>query len=196
MSGQFDLSIQPLKALEPVTDAVVNVVGVAPGFVLAVAVLVLSLTLFDRVLGRVDTEWLRQRFFRRFRHKWVSFGLGILITGVTTSVAFSLGVIVPLYNREYLKRREVVPYVLGANIGTFFDTIVVAVVLESPDGMALVLTLLALGTLFTIGALLWFPTYLRGVAAVQIRLVEDRRYLAAFLISLVLVPVVLALLPV
>ena len=192
---RFELSFRLFEALEPATTAIIDAVGVAPGFVLAVLVLFVSLNFFDRVLKRVDTAWLRQRFFRRFRRKWVALGLGILITGVTTSVAFSLGVIVPLYNRGYLKRREVVPYVLGANIGTFFDTIVAAVVLESPDGLTLVVALLAFGTLITLGALLGFSTYLAAVESVQIRLVEDRRYLAAFLVSLVLAPLVIALFP-
>jgi sodium-dependent phosphate cotransporter len=190
-----EFGVRPLAALEPVTVGVVDVVGVVPGFAVALGLLFVSLTLFDRVLKRVDVTWIRQRFFRRFRNRWAALVLGIVVTGVTTSVAFSLGVIVPLFNRGYLKHREVVPYVLGANIGTLFDTVVVAVVLESPDGVTLVLALLVIGTLVTLAVLLWFPPYLAAVEAVQTRLVEDRRYLLGFLVSLVLVPVALALPP-
>lgn len=192
----FDLAVQPLAVFEPVTGAIVDVVGVGPGLAVAVLVLFLSLTLFDRVLERVDTEWLRQRFFRRFRRKWTSFGLGLLVTGLTTSVAFSLGVIVPLYNRDYVTRREIAPYVLGANVGTLFDTVVIAVLLESPQGVAIVLALLAVGLCITLGALAAFPAYLRGIETVQDSLVSDRRALAVFFVSLVVLPVLLVVLPV
>lgn len=195
VGGHLELTFQPLSVLEPATTAIVDAVGAAPGFGVAVLVLFGSLNLFDRVLKRVDTEWLRQRVFRRFRRRWVSLGLGVLVTGITTSVAFSLGVIVPLYNRGYLERREVVPYVLGANIGTLFDTVVVAVVLESPEAVAFVLALLVVGTAVTLVELLWFSVYFDAIEGFHTRLVDDRRALAAFLVSLVLVPVSLALFP-
>jgi len=195
VGATFRLSARPLGALEPVTGAVVDALGPVAGFVVALVVLFASLTLFDRVLGRVDTAWLRQRFFRRFRRRWVAFALGVLITGVTTSVAFSLGAIVPLYNRGYLERREVVPYVLGANVGTLFDTVVVAVVLDSPGSVTVVAALLAVGTALTLAALVWFSAYLRAIERAQTRLVEDRRALVAFLVSLVVVPLLLAVLP-
>jgi len=196
VSTQIELSFFPLAAFDPATEAIVNTVGVAPALVLAVLVLSGSLTLFDRVLKRIDTEWPRKRFFFRFQHKWTSFGIGILITGMTTSVAFSLGVIVPLYNRKYIKRKEIVPYVLGANISTFFDTIVIAVLLESPQGVAIVLSLVAVGTIITVGTLIWFSPYYRAVDTIQSGLVTDRRYLTWFLISLGVLPILLVLLPI
>lgn len=192
---QFELSFRALTILNPVTAAIVDAIGVGAGIVLALFVLVAGLNLFDRVLKRVDTAWLRERFFRRFRHQWVAFVFGVLLTGITTSVAFSLGVIVPLYNRGYLERREVIPYVLGANIGTLFDTVVVAAILESSDGVTLVMTLLVVGGLITLGALVWVSLYFEVIEVVQTRLVEDRRYLLAFLVSLVIVPMIIALLP-
>jgi len=196
VSTRIELPFHPLAVFDPATGAVVDTAGVGASLAIAVLVLFGSLTLFDRVLKQIDTEWLRTRLFRRFQHKWTSFGLGILITGVTTSVAFSLGVVVPLYNREYIKRKEIVPYVLGANIGTFFDTIVIAVLLDSPAGVAIVLSLVAVGTIVSIVALVWFSTFYEAVETVQSRLVADRRYLVGFLLTLAMVPVVLVLLPV
>ncbi|WP_265110287.1 sodium:phosphate symporter [Halosolutus halophilus] len=195
VSDRFELSRHPLAVFEPVTGAIIDAIGVGLGLVVALLALFVSLTLFDRVLERVDTEWLRRRFFRRFQHKWTSFGLGILVTGATTSIAFSLGVVVPLYNRNYVTRREIVPYILGANIGTLFDTVLIAILLESTAGATIVLSLLAVGTIITGGILLWFPRYFHAVETVQLRLVADYRYLAAFLLSLVVVPVLLVSFP-
>jgi sodium-dependent phosphate cotransporter len=125
----------------------------------------------------------------------VSFAVGLLVTGVTTSVAFSLGVIVPLYNRGYVEREELIPYVLGANIGTLIDTLVVAVVLESAVGTAVVLELLAIATLLTLGALLVHDTYSRVIVAIDERLLEDRRSFLAFVLFLLVVPLALLLVP-
>jgi sodium-dependent phosphate cotransporter len=114
---------------------------------------------------------------------------------MTTSVAFSLGVIVPLYNRGYVEREELIPYVLGANIGTLIDTLVVAVVLESAVGTAVVLELLAIATLLTLGALLVHDTYSRVIVAIDERLLEDRRVFLAFVLFLLVVPLALLLVP-
>lgn len=195
VSNRIELSIHPLAVFEPATSAIVNTVTMAPALVVAILLLFASLTLFDRVLKQINTEWLRQRFFRRFQHKWISFGLGIFITGLTTSVAFSLGVVVPLYNRNYIKRREIVPYVLGANIGTFFDTVVIAVLLESRQGVAIVLSLVVVGTILTVGVLSRFSTYFRIIETIEATIHSDRRYLIAFLGSLLVFPILLVLIP-
>ncbi|WP_436934797.1 sodium:phosphate symporter [Halovenus marina] len=194
-SERVEVAAHPLLVFAPATSAIVDTVGIGIALVVALLALFASLTLFDRMLKRISTDWLRTRLFRRFRHKWVAFALGVLITGVTTSVAFSVGVVVPLYNRGYLKRREVVPYVLGANIGTLFDTAVIAVLLESPSGLSVVLSLIAVATVITTGTLVWFSTYFRVIETVQTRLLADRWSLIAFLASLVVFPLLLVLLP-
>jgi len=196
LGSAVDLPVEPLSALDPLTVAVVEAVGALPAFALALGLLFASLGLFNAVLGRVDTGWLRHHLFRRFRHRWVAFLLGVFVTGATTSVAFSLGVVVPLYNRGYLERREVVPYVLGANLGTFADTLVVAVVLDAPVAVALVLATVGLGTLFTLAALVAFDAYVGAVETVQDRLLADPRAMLAVVGTLVVVPVALSLVPV
>jgi sodium-dependent phosphate cotransporter len=195
VSTRIELSVDPLAAFIPATGAIVDTTGAGVALLVAILALFVSLTLFDRVLKRIDTSWLRERFFRRFQHKWTSFGLGIVITGVTTSVAFSLGIVVPLYNRDYIERQEIVPYVLGANVGTFLDTIVIAVLLESSQGLAIVLSLVVVGTFITTGTVVLFSTYYRGIEGVQTRLISDRRYVAGFFAMLIIIPVLLLVLP-
>ncbi|WP_435345841.1 sodium:phosphate symporter [Haloarchaeobius sp. HRN-SO-5] len=187
--------LQPLTFFDPVTAAVTDAIGPGPTFVLAVALLFGSLKLFDRFLGSVDTRALRRRFFRHLERTWLSFVIGLLVTTVTTSVAFSIGVIVPLYNRGYVERDELIPYVLGANLGTLFDTLVVAVVLRSPAGVAVVLELLVVATLVTLVALVAIDAYSDAVVAVDDRLLDDRRLFVAFVLALVLVPLGLLVVP-
>lgn len=191
LTRAIGVEFRPLTTFEGVTESVLEITGPVVGFLASLALLFACIDLFDRLLGRVDTETLRLHFFTRLRQRWVSFGIGLLVTGLTTSVAFSLGVIVPLYNREYVTRREIVPYILGANVGTLLDTLVVGVVLGSEPAFGAVLTLIGAGLVVTLGALIGFGPYFDAVAGVQDRLDSDRRLFAVFLALLVAVPVAL-----
>ncbi len=81
------------------------------------------------------------------------------MTGLNTSVAFWLGVIVPLYNRDYVTRREIIPYTLGGNGGTLSDTFVVAMVLGTEAGIAVITTLAVIGLAVTLVALAGYGPY-------------------------------------
>jgi len=175
----------PLSGL---TEAVVAVVGPRVAFLLAFGCILLSLQLFDRLLDAVDKQRLRRRSIRDLNDKWMSFGIGLLLTGLTTSVAFSLGVVVPLYNRGHIKRTEIMPFLLGANIGTLVDTLVVAVALDTPTGVAMVTALLGISFVISVLLLLAYPTYSRVIGAIQREILADQRYFVGFLLALVLVP--------
>ena len=54
----------------------------------------------------------------------VTFLLGALVTLLTMSVSLSLSILVPLSMRGYVRRENVIPYVMGANITTFIDTLI------------------------------------------------------------------------
>lgn len=104
--------------------------------------------------------------------------------------------LVPLYNRRYVERDELIPFVLGANIGTFFDTFVVAIVLSSPDGIAVVLLIVGLAVVLTLNALGLGGRYRRSIGMLDDRLLTDRAAFVGFGALLVLVPIGLLLVPV
>ena len=191
----LEMSVRSLEYVEPITDAITRTLGPLPTLVVAVALLFTSLYLFDELLERVETQTVRRYVFRHFKRRWTAFVIGFLITGITTSVAFSLGVIVPLYNREFVRRREIVPYILGANIGTLLDTLVVGFVLETMAGVAIVLLVMGLATLFTLMALVGYGPYAAVVDIVQDRLLDDRRFFVAFGVLLVVIPIILLRVP-
>lgn len=186
-----DPSVGALRVFDPACCAVVDAVGAVPALVVAIALLFGSLQLFDRVLSGVEPETLRSSVFRHFRRRWTAFLVGLVVTGATTSVAFSLGVVVPLYNRRFVKRSEMVPYVLGANVGTLLDTLLVAFVLESAAGVAVVVLVMALATGLTLAALVVYGPYAAAVDAAQDRLLGNRRALFVFAGLLVAVPLAL-----
>ncbi|MFC6764729.1 hypothetical protein [Natrinema soli] len=129
-----DVHVGSAGLFEPVTAAMIDQLGAAPSALLAMIALVGSFHLLDTLLNGISTDWLRERVFVVLQHRWLSLGFGFAVTAVTTSVAFSMGVIVPLYNRGYIRRTEIVPYIMGASLGTLTDTLLVALVLESGWG--------------------------------------------------------------
>lgn len=195
IGADWSIGIKSISFVGPVIDRIIGAFGPTVSFVLAVGVLFASLKLFDRVLAEVDTATLRDRFFSRFKNPALSFSIGLVVTGLTTSVAFSLGVIVPLYNRGYVDREEFIPYVLGANLGTLVDTLAVAVVLDSPVGIAIVLELLAVSTVVTAVALAALSAYSRLIMAIDHRVLDDRHAFYVFMATLGIVPILLLLGP-
>jgi sodium-dependent phosphate cotransporter len=189
--GAAGVSVRPFDALSPAVAGLTDRLGAVAVFVLAVALVLASLKLFDRVFDRVDEDWLRATVFARFENHWLSFVAGLLVSGATTSVAFSLGVVVPLYNRDYLDRAAVCPYVLGSNVGTLVDTLVVAVVLGSRVGAATVGLVVVLALAATVAALLLYQPYFDAVTAVHDRVLASRRATALAVAVLVLVPLAL-----
>ena len=58
---------------------------------------------------------------------------------LTLSVSVALTVLVPLAVKGYVKRDEALPYIMGANITTLADTLVVAMLQPTPDAAQVVL---------------------------------------------------------
>lgn len=177
-----------------VTEGIIRSVGAALAFLVALGLIFLSMKLFDRTLDGVDKQRLRQRYVTKLNDKWTSFTIGLVFTALTTSVAFSLGVIVPLYNRGHIKRHEIIPYILGANIGTLVDTLIIAVALDIPLGVMTVALLLALGFVISLLLLLFYKTYVSGITVLYEEIVDTRSYFLGFLVSLLLVPLLLIVL--
>jgi sodium-dependent phosphate cotransporter len=157
----------------------------------ATGLLLGSLRLLGRVFDKVDFEQIRERYRRYFSSRWVAFGVGLGLTALTTSIAFSLGVIVPIYNRGYLRHREVIPYMFGANIGTLLDTVVVSLFVEVAGGVASVLLVMGMTALVTLPALVAIERYRRLIDGVLGRLLASRRAFLLFLGSLGLGPLAL-----
>lgn len=179
---------------EPFATALVQLIGGLPSALLALSIFVGSLQLLDRLFERVNTDWLRERVFVHLQRRWISLTLGLVITALTSSVAFSIGVIVPVYNRGDLRREEVVPYVMGASLGTLTDTLIVASVLNSGVGVAVVLLLSFAAAVVTAAALGLYGSYYSLIHTLQERLLTDEHVFVAFLLSLVFVPIALIVL--
>jgi sodium-dependent phosphate cotransporter len=187
-AGVGGLGVGTSNPVSWVTAGIVEFIGPVPSIVLAVAALFASLSLFDSVLDEVDVGSVADVVFEAFERRWVAVLAGMVVSAGTTSVAFSLGVVVPLYNRGYVTRERLVPYVLGANVGTLVDTVAVAVLLESSDAVVSVLVLVVVAAVTTAAFVVGGEVVESVVLAVEDRLQSDTRVFVAFLVALVLVP--------
>jgi Na+/phosphate symporter len=126
--------------LQPVLDVLVSFLPEWSFILTGLVLLLVTFRLFDRALPPLHLEASRAARINRLLYRpIVSFMLGAVVTALTLSVSVSLGLLVPLSVRGYIRQENVVPYALGANITTFVDTLLAAALLGNPVGVGIVL---------------------------------------------------------
>ncbi len=162
-------------------------------FVLGFAVLWYSLSLIDHALPDMKLKASAFGGMARLLYRpIVTFGLGLAITSITMSVSVSLSMLVPLSARGYIRRENVIPYIMGANITTFIDTLAAAMLLNNPAAFTVVLVEMVSVTIVSLLMLvLVYRPYERAVLRVVETIGNSRRNLAIFLLIIVGIPVAL-----
>ncbi|MEE9236491.1 MAG: hypothetical protein V3U52_01700 [Thermoplasmata archaeon] len=161
-------------------------------FALSFFSLYAGFSLFDRAFHRKEVEEVEVSAIHRFLEvPFFSFLLGASITLISTSVSLSLGMLVPLYLKGYIRRRDVIPYILGANITTFMDTLLVAFLIANNAAVNLVLVaMLSVGAISLL-VLLLYRYYSRAVLRLFHWIFHSNRALTAFVVVMVAVPLIL-----
>jgi hypothetical protein len=183
------------RAVEPVSSAAASLVPQWALFLLGLGVIWLSFNLFDKCLPDVTLSEGQTGWISRLVHQpWFMFGLGALVTLFSLSVSLSLSVLVPLSARGLVRREHVVPYIMGANITTFIDTLLAAVLLDSPGAFTIVLVQMVGITLVSVLILaLDFRRYERAMLGFVAWTTARSAHLIAFLATSLVVPIVLML---
>lgn len=155
----------------------------------------LSFNLFDRAL---PTHLLKDSAFEDFDRLLyrpvVTFALGLLVTSLTMSVSVSLGLLVPLSVRGYVRRENLLPYIMGANITTFVDTLAVGLLLRNGEAAAVVLSQMFAILLVSLVVLLFaYPEFQRAVLRAAEWLSTRIRRVLIFVFVIVLIPLLLLL---
>ncbi|WP_322798156.1 hypothetical protein [Thermoflexus sp.] len=123
---------------------------------------------------------------------WPIFGLGLAVTALTMSVSVSIGLLVPSVTRGRIQREQLIPYVMGANISTFIDTLLAALALGNPAAVGVVLTEVISVSVISAGILLAGYRWYRGLLIRVFELAMGRRMLLGlFLIAFLGVPLIL-----
>jgi len=165
-------------------------------FAAGVGLVTLSFRLFDRALPQIRVKRTDMGQIPRLVYRpEVMFLMGLAITLVTMSVSISVGILVPLSARGYMRRENIIPYILGANISTFVDTLVAAALLGDPRAVTVVVTHMVCAAIVSLLLiLLAYRPYERAVSDALTWIIGRRRNFALFLGAIFVIPVVLILL--
>lgn len=158
-----------------------------------VGLLLVAFTLFDRVLPNLEQPGPRfERLSALLQQRWSMFAFGLGVTAMTMSVSLSVTILVPLALKGYVRRQNIIPYVMGANVATWVDTLFAALLLGTPRAFTIVFTVMALGAAVSLLVLLFFyEPYRRLVLQLAHLATRNRRAFALFLGVIFLVPGVL-----
>ncbi len=161
--------------------------------VLGVFVLVAAFKLFDGFLPVIDpTGGKLSRMATTIYRPWITFLFGMLVTSFTLSVSVSLTVLVPLTARGLVRRENLIPYIMGANITTFIDTLIASLLLDNPRGFTVVLCEMASVTAVSLPIVfLTYRPYERLVDGLAKAITRDNFRLTLFVVGLFAVPLIL-----
>lgn len=162
-------------------------------FLVGLGIIIVSFNLFDNCLPQMSLrESQVGRMSRMVYRPWVMFLLGASITLISMSVSVSLSILVPLSQRGFVRRENVIPYIMGANITTFVDTLLAAVLLDNPPAFTVVFVEMVSITIVSIFVLTFiYRPYHELMLNVVDWVVADNRHLALFMLGILVIPPVL-----
>ena len=142
----------------PVLHATSALLPRAALFVVGVFLLLLAFKAFDGALpdlgsGRGALLPADHVVYR----PWFMFAVGLATTALTLSVSVSISLLVPLAARGFVRRENVWPYVLGANVTTLVDTLFAGALVGHPDSARMVALLMASVALVSLPAVFLLP---------------------------------------
>ena len=186
-SGKLDAVLGRLWG--PIVDAAEARLPGWALFVVGIATILVSFNLIDRVLPQIDSNATVSKRRAWLTRPWTMFLLGCIVATLTLSVSVALTVLVPLAVKGYVKRDEALPYIMGANITTLADTLVVAMLQKTPVAAQIVLAEAIGVTIVSVTILAFFYKPMkRSVLGLDDWLVADNKRLAGFVGALFLIP--------
>ncbi len=204
-SGILDnVQLQSGTLLNSITDLIFDpiarfLLGFLPQwalFAIGLGIILTSFSFFDRCLPQVTLKQSQLgRTSRLIYRPWVMFLLGASITLVSMSVSVSLGLLVPLSARGFIRRENLIPYIMGANISTFIDTLLAAVLLQNAAAFTIVLVEMVSITIVSIAILITiYRRYQLAMLASVDWVTSSNRNLVYFMIAIFVVPIILMIL--
>ena len=197
----FSASAELASFIDAMFDPIVTwVTSWAPGlliFVVGVLVILVAFNLIDRALPELRLTGSEfgdapSLLFRPF----VMFLIGSAITAVSMSVSVSVSLLVPLSTRGYIRRENAIPYIMGANITTFIDTLMASLFMNNPASLTIVLVeMLSVSSVSLLIMGLIYRPYERQILNLANRITATRRGFSLFMILLLGLPLALLIVP-
>lgn len=184
------LTIKPLTAF-----AAANLPAWAI-FVTGLGLIMLSFNLFDRCLPQMTLRESHLGATARLVYRpWVMFLLGAGVTLISMSVSISLGILVPLSARGFIRRENVIPYIMGANVTTFVDTVLAALLMDNALAFTVVMAeMVSMTIVSALVLILVYRPYEQTMLTSVEWCVKSNRNLTFFALLILLIPIVLIML--
>lgn len=160
-----------------------------------IATLLTGFSLLDRALPEMNGERSAFKQIGRMVYRPMAmFLLGAAITSVTLSVSVSLSILVPLSVKGFVRRENTLPYIMGANITTFIDTLIAALLVGGPSAFTIVLVeMLSVAVLSLLVLLFCYRPFASAIMRLQEQIIKTRLSLSIFLGTMLFIPLVLLL---
>ena len=184
-------------AYDPIVERIADNVHDLVLFVVGVGTLMAAFTVFDRALPNLESastsEGSRvERVKEWLHHPLAMFGVGLAVTALTMSVSISLTLLIPLSLKGYVRRNAIIPYVMGANISTWVDTLLAALLLNTPRAFTIVFVEMIAGASVSLFVLIFaYGPYQRVILRLAHLATRDRRGFGIFLGAVLAVPALL-----
>ncbi len=187
---------------DPIVDLIANRLHL-PNFlifVLGIGTLLAAFKVFDQALPEIDPHSTRFSRITELVYRPIFMVLlGAGITFITLSVSVSISLLVPMAVKGYVRRENIIPYIMGANVTTFIDTLLAALLIPHPPGQIsaflIVLTeMLSVAAISIVALGFNYSLYQRTIERVLELILHDNRTLAVFVGLIFVIPIILLLL--
>ena len=187
---------------DPIVDLLANRLQLPdlPIFLLGIGTLLVAFRVFDQALPEIDPQSTRFNRITELVYRPIFMVLlGAGITFITLSVSVSISLLVPLAVKGYVRRENIIPYIMGANVTTFIDTLFAALLIPQPPGqpsafMIVLTEMLSVAAISIVALLLNYSLYQRTIERVLELILHDNRTLAVFVGLIFVIPIILLLL--
>jgi len=181
------------SVMAPVMGPITTILPKWALFIGGGVLITISFQLFDKALPELRFEKAGlHRTSRLIYRPAVMFALGLLVTLLTLSVSVSIGILVPLSARGYVRRENIMPYILGANVSTMIDTLAAAMLLGTPQAVTVVAAHMPSAVAVSLPlVVLAYEPYRRLMSNTLEWTMGSRRNFALFLGAFLLLPVAL-----
>ncbi len=179
--------------ITPVIELIKNYLPTGMLFPIGFLLMVGSLWLFDQAIPQLNLQKTDLGMINHLLYRpTVTFLLGAVITSLTMSVSVSLSLLVPLSVRGFVRRENIIPYIMGANITTFVDTLVAAALLSNPEAVTIVFVqMISVSMVCLVILLTSYRFYVRTIERIVSFIGKDRLHIFAYLVLIFGVPFIL-----
>lgn len=140
----------------PLVKLIMNVNNVLVVFVIAFLILIFALKYVSRSVVEVFGGEVKAKNFinRYFDSPIKAYFIGVVLTAIVFSSSITISLLVPLAVSGLIGLRRAIPFILGADLGTFTDTFLVSLIVGETNAIA---AAFSYGLFAVIGAIIFLP---------------------------------------